>query len=214
MVSVINYIIDDYNSFKLDNIYNNYLLIGSPGNGKTSIINSILHKINCKSLIIDSSIFKSTTLQVIKSNIDILSPDFIIFEDFDRIEGVEINDLFSFIDAVKLNNKISILFSANSFDGLLKEPAMQRKGRIDKIIEIPHPTQEDKKEMLNHLFEEYCIDKSKLTEVLEDTDILSRADIRDLCINLKHKSYQEYKDNENKIKHLKDKYHAPNVSSI
>jgi hypothetical protein len=187
----------------------NYLLIGKPGLGKTSIINHVAEKLGAKTLSISPKMFESFEISVIIDLLKVMMPDFVMFDDFDRQTKADMSmtDIFRMIDEVKEHNRhTSFIFCANTFSGPLQDEAMLRKGRIDHIFEIELPDASDRTEIVNSYFQEFGVDQSKIDDAISACDGMTGAQIRDLCLSIQTKTVDEYMAIEEKILSVKDKY--------
>jgi DNA replication protein DnaC len=209
-LSLVDKLSDDYNYFRDKNISRTYLLIGNPGTGKSAIISAFTKRIKGRCVVL-SGFCHPIILITAKSIFSFLEPDFIILDDCDRSENTPnaIRSALDFIDYLKFNNpNITFLFAANKFDGILSDPAFTRKGRIDQIIEIPEPNAEDRKVIIKKYFEVLDTSKSEdeINSIVLDSDGMTGADLKEMCIQLKRCSIDEFKKRELEILRLKDKY--------
>jgi hypothetical protein len=116
----------------LDAGYNrSIMLYGRPGTGKSSAMRYIAKKLGKYSLRINVGDLDHLTSEDIMIAIDILRPDTLIIDDFDRAFRPE--KLLS--DLEEINNSVKMLIvSVNNVQDLSE--AVKRPGRFDDIIEI------------------------------------------------------------------------------
>lgn len=118
------------------------LLYGKPGNGKTSIIRTIISEYN----------FKPVTI-VPGANVDSMreafsyaeeqSPSLLYFEDLDSLieNGLDVSSFLNFMDGISAKNGLLVMATANDVKKL-KTNITQRPSRFDRKFEIPLPTAE------------------------------------------------------------------------
>lgn len=118
------------------------LLYGQPGNGKTSIIRTIISEYN----------FKPVTI-VPGANVDAMreafsyaeeqSPSLLYFEDLDSLieAGLDVSSFLNFLDGISTKNGLLVIATANDVKKL-KTNITQRPSRFDRKFEIPLPNAE------------------------------------------------------------------------
>jgi DNA replication protein DnaC len=118
------------------------LLFGQPGNGKTSIIRTIVSEYN----------FKPVTF-VPGANADALretfyyaeeqSPSLLYIEDLDSLieNGLDISTFLNLLDGISAKNGLLVIATANDVRKL-KSNITRRPSRFDRKFEIPLPNQE------------------------------------------------------------------------
>jgi hypothetical protein len=119
-----------------------FLLYGKPGNGKTSIIRTIISEYN----------FKPVTI-VPGANVDSMreafsyaeeqSPSLLYFEDLDSLieGGLDVSSFLNFLDGISTKNGLLVIATANDVKKL-KTNITQRPSRFDRKFEIPLPNAE------------------------------------------------------------------------
>lgn len=210
-LEIVNTLCDNHLFYKNNNISRTYLLIGKPGTGKTSIIREFIKKIGGKSCLVSG--FSNSSIDNLKTTFSLLNPDFIVFEDCDRglSSSTIIRDTLVMLEEIKeICPQTTLLFTANTFNGILKDDAIIRKGRIDQIIEIPPPNKEDRTIILKEYLKKFNITLSDedFNLCIERSDELTGADLKDLCIRLMRITAKEYFDQLKQIENLKEKYEA------
>jgi SpoVK/Ycf46/Vps4 family AAA+-type ATPase len=118
------------------------LLFGQPGNGKTSIIRTIVSEYN----------FKPVTF-VPGANADALretfyyaeeqSPSLLYIEDLDSLieNGLDVSTFLNLLDGISAKNGLLVIATANDVRKL-KSNITRRPSRFDRKFEIPLPNQE------------------------------------------------------------------------
>jgi AAA+ superfamily predicted ATPase len=118
------------------------LLYGKPGNGKTSIIRTIISEYG----------FKPVTI-VPGANVDSMreafsyaeeqSPSLLYFEDLDSLieAGLDVSSFLNFLDGISTKNGLLVIATVNNVK-MLKPNITQRPSRFDRKFEIPLPNAE------------------------------------------------------------------------
>lgn len=118
------------------------LLYGKPGNGKTSIIRTIISEYN----------FKPVTI-VPGANVDSMreafsyaeeqSPSLLYFEDLDSLieAGLDVSSFLNLLDGISTKNGLLVIATANDVRKL-KANITKRPSRFDRKFEIPLPNAE------------------------------------------------------------------------
>lgn len=117
------------------------LLYGAPGNGKSSLIKTIISNYNFKPVTIVPGADDSCIRDAF-SYAEEQSPSLLFFEDLDSI--LEKNDISSFLnlmDGISAKNGLLVVATANEIKKL-KPSITDRPSRFDRKFEIPLPDQE------------------------------------------------------------------------
>ncbi len=119
-----------------------FLLYGQPGNGKTSIIKTIMSSYNFKPVTIVPGANDDAVREAF-SYAEEQSPSLLFFEDLDSLleKSVDISSFLNLMDGVSAKNGILVIATANDI-GKLKTNLTQRPSRFDRKFEIPLPNQE------------------------------------------------------------------------
>jgi SpoVK/Ycf46/Vps4 family AAA+-type ATPase len=159
------------------------LLYGKPGNGKTSIIRTIMSMYNFKPVTILPGA-NDDAIREAFSYAEDQSPSLLYFEDLDSI--LEKNDISSFLnlmDGIAAKNGLLVVATANEVKKL-KSSITDRPSRFDRKFEIPLPNQEMayiylKRWFGNIISTKKCRELSKYSEKCE----FSYAYLKDLYIS-------------------------------
>jgi hypothetical protein len=159
------------------------LLYGKPGNGKTSIIRTIMSQYNFKPITLVAEANNDAVREAF-SYAEEQSPSLLYFEDLDSMfeKGIDISTFLNLMDGISARNGMLIIATANEVRKL-KANITQRPSRFDRKFEIPLPNQEMAYIYLNRWFgnildTKKCRELAKYTEKYE----LSYAYLKELYI--------------------------------
>jgi len=118
------------------------LLYGKPGNGKTSIIRTIISEYNFKPVTIIAGANDDSVREAF-SYAEQQSPSLLYFEDIDSLfeKGVDISTFLNLMDGISTKNGLLVIATANDINKL-KSNITDRPSRFDRKFEIPLPNQE------------------------------------------------------------------------
>jgi len=159
------------------------LLYGKPGNGKTSIIRTIMSNYNFKPVTIVPGANDDAIREAFAYAED-QSPSLLYFEDLDSI--LEKNDISSFLnlmDGISAKNGLLVIATANEVKKL-KSNITDRPSRFDRKFEIPLPNQEMAYIYLKKLFgNTVTVTKCKELSKISESNEFSYAYLKDLYIS-------------------------------
>lgn len=118
------------------------LLYGKPGNGKTSIIRTIMSEYNFKPVTIVPGANDESVREAF-SYAEEQSPSLLYFEDLDSLfeKGVDKSAFLNLMDGISTKNGLLVIATANDVKKLTTN-ITQRPSRFDRKFEIPLPNQE------------------------------------------------------------------------
>ena len=131
-----------------------YLMVGSPGTGKTESTLVLANELNKMGV----TIIKTPVCSMVKEKVELaslLAPSLIIFDDIDlslgsRNKGVAPEKLQDFLDVLdgtdKISDSVGIIATTNSV--ALLDMAAQRPGRFDKVISFDELTSNNIKNII------------------------------------------------------------------
>jgi transitional endoplasmic reticulum ATPase len=118
------------------------LLYGKPGNGKTSIIRTVMSQYNFKPVTIVPGANDDAVREAF-SYAEEQSPSLLYFEDLDSLleKSVDISSFLNLMDGISTKNGLLIIATANDVKKL-KPNITDRPSRFDRKFEIPLPNRE------------------------------------------------------------------------
>jgi hypothetical protein len=198
------------------------LLFGQPGNGKTSIIRTLISEYNFKPVTFVPGA-NAETLREAFSYAEEQSPSLLYVEDLDSLieSGLDISTFLNLLDGISAKNGLLVLATANNVKKL-QANITRRPSRFDRKFEIPLPNQKMAYIYINKWFGNIisaakCKELSKLAVKYE----LSYVYLKDLYISsmfeaLAHnrKAPTEKDINNTLIRLVKDKNMLNNGNTI
>lgn len=118
------------------------LLYGKPGNGKTSIIRTIMSMYNFKPITIVPGA-NDDAIREAFSYAEEQSPSLLYFEDLDSLleKNIDTSSFLNLMDGISAKNGLLVVATANDVKKL-KSNITDRPSRFDRKFEIPLPNQE------------------------------------------------------------------------
>lgn len=120
-----------------------FLLFGKPGNGKTSIIRTIISQYNFKPVTIVPGCTVDSMREAFRYAEE-QSPSLLYFEDLDSLieNGLDVSSFLNMLDGISTKNGLLVIATANNIKKL-KSNITNRPSRFDRKFEIPLPNQEN-----------------------------------------------------------------------
>ena len=178
------------------------LLCGPPGTGKTMLAKAVANQTNATFLGMVGSELAQKYIgeggRLVRELFDLArqrAPSIIFIDEIDAIGAKRLDaatsgdrevqrtlmQLLAEMDGFSEVNDVKIIAATNRPE--LLDEALLRPGRFDRIIEIPLPDEEGRKAILGlHLGKMPLDKKVKVSNVIEQTDGFSGAEIKALCI--------------------------------
>ncbi len=176
---------------------NGILLYGPPGTGKTLIAKAVAHRAKATFIRMSGTELVQKYIgegaRLVRDVFDIArekAPSIVFIDEIDAVgsrrtyDGTsgssEVNrtmvQLLAELDGFDKRGDVKIVAATNRID--LLDPALLRPGRFDRIIEIPLPDAEGRREILRIHTRNMKLDNVKFEELLKITDGLSGADLK------------------------------------
>lgn len=160
------------------------LLFGQPGNGKTSIIRTIISEYDFKPVTFTPGV-RPESLRDAFAYAEEQSPSLLYIEDLDSLveTGLDISTFLNLLDGISAKNGLLVVATANNIKKL-QANITRRPSRFDRKFEIPSPNQEMAYIYLKRWFGN-IIDNKKCRELAKlavEYD-LSYAYLKDLYIS-------------------------------
>lgn len=186
-------VVDELRRFRDKGISRSFLFGGDPGCGKTAFSMALARSFSNRILKMDPSGLEAVDAAYLEFLFENLKPDFIIFDDFDRTSKQE-TLLFAVENLKHKYPKATIIATVNDFSEL--DHALVRPGRFDGSIWFPIPKTEERKKILQHYIDKYevKVSKAKLSAIVADTDGLTGAYLKDLCLRMNVLGPDKHKD--------------------
>ncbi|MDP2696419.1 MAG: ATP-binding protein [bacterium] len=177
---------------RADGVSRSYLFFGPPGTGKSSFAQKLGG--DKKIIKFDAKSFESISVESIKFLFSVLSPEFVIIDDIDKVFAAsgEVATLLCILETIKLDfPQSTIIVTANSVDEL--DPAIFRAGRLDEPIKFAIQNAEDRREILTCYGKKLDIKISdeQIEKIISATEGLSAAYMKEIIIQMKYSSMEE-----------------------
>jgi proteasome regulatory subunit len=176
---------------------NGILLYGPPGTGKTLIAKAVAHRAKATFIRMSGTELVQKYIgegaRLVRDVFDIArekAPSIVFIDEIDAVgsrrtyDGTsgssEVNrtmvQLLAELDGFDKRGDVKIVAATNRID--LLDPALLRPGRFDRIIEIPLPDVEGRREILRIHTRNMKLDNVEFEELVKRTDGLSGADLK------------------------------------
>lgn len=203
------------------------LLYGPPGNGKTLVAKAVAHRAKATFIRMSGSELVQKYIgegaRLVRDVFDMArekAPSIVFIDEIDAVgsrrtyDGTtgssEVNrtmvQLLAELDGFDARGDVKIVAATNRID--LLDPALLRPGRFDRIIEIPSPDAEGRREIFNIHTRNMKLENVDLDDLVKLTDGLSGAELKAIVteagmfvIRRKGKAVtmQDFKDAYNKL---------------
>ncbi|KAK5644226.1 hypothetical protein RI129_008071 [Pyrocoelia pectoralis] len=168
------------------------LLYGSPGTGKTMIVNALVNEVGAHTVKI-TNIMSDDDVETTFNEALKRAPSLIMIDDVDtlcpsrnsRIGDFEkkfVNSLLNFFDRINSSNsKVFVIAASNKPDSI--DLSFRRCGRFDREIEIPTPNQFGRYNILSKLLNgvPHTLSENDLREIANVTHGFVGSDLVSLC---------------------------------
>ncbi len=182
------------------------LLEGAPGCGKTMIAKAIATESNCYFEQVSASSFiekyvgtGAARVREVFARARSNHPSILFIDEFDSIAGIDrsmlggsgggleykqtLNQLLTELDGFATDNSIIVIAATNNAASL--DPAVKRSGRFDRLIHVPLPDDQARKELLSHYLKKLPRLGDDITEelyehIVKESDGLCAADFQNM----------------------------------
>lgn len=178
-----------------------FLAIGTYGMGKTTLMQHLARHEDRKCLKFSVEAMSCCEAPVFKLCVDLLRPGFIIVDDFDRLpthRSERTAMLLQFMEELRQPGKPSLGITVNSVANL--DAALLRAGRIDQLIRIDPPEEQERLWFLTKYTAASTI--PVLPELVKSTEGFTIAELINLCENTKHFDAEEALAHTNALRSL------------
>ncbi|BCS91961.1 proteasome-activating nucleotidase [Metallosphaera javensis (ex Sakai et al. 2022)] len=177
------------------------LLYGPPGTGKTMLAKAVASESNASFIHVVASEFAQKFVgegaRVVRDVFELArkkAPSIVFIDEIDAIGAKRIDlgtsgerevqrtlmQLLAEIDGFQPLDNVKIIAATNRIDIL--DPALLRPGRFDRLIEIPLPNVDGRKQILRIYLQKMKVDNSvNVDELAMMTEGFSGADLKNLC---------------------------------
>ena len=140
------------------------ILHGAPGNGKSSLIRTIISEYDFKPITITAAA-NDEIIREAFAYAEEQSPSLLYFEDLDSLleKNIDLSTFLNLMDGISSKNGLFVLATAN-YVHKLKPSIIDRPSRFDRKFEIPLPTKEMTEKYLSKWFGK-MISKAKYKEI-------------------------------------------------
>jgi len=160
------------------------LLYGPPGNGKTTLIKSILSTVNVPIVCWQVSEYTSSdSIQEVFESFDPEKSSILIIEDMDTLPPGTRSTFLNCLDGVNTREGLFIIGTTNYPEKV--DPALiNRAGRFDRSFEINKPSAEMRKKYMKNKRTDQFLTEDQFSELVELTKGLSMVTLNEIHISL------------------------------
>ena len=171
------------------------ILHGPPGTGKTQICKAIANEAEAAVLYVLPSDLQNERggVRRVTQMAKDLAPCILIIEDMDWIAKYRhasmvagfTMELMNQLDGLEEFGEIVTIGTTNALEDL-ENAVKNRPGRFDRVIEVPHPEEEQREAMIRLFTNRFTLRDVNVGKIAESFDGLSGAHVRDICQTAAH----------------------------
>lgn len=192
-VAALEKFVTQHRKYLLDNVPRTYLFVGLQGTGKSTFALRAAEILDGRILRIDAQGVTTVGAKDLDFLFQGLKPDYVILDDIDRVADLAavLPTLFTILTDLKHKHpKITVFVTINDITKL--DPALVRPGRIDEVLDFNPLTREIRAEILQGYLKEFGASPIvPLDAVLDATEGLSAAYLREVALQFKYRSQEE-----------------------
>jgi hypothetical protein len=168
-------------------IQRNFLLVGTPGSGKSSFAILLAKRHTNKVFKISNSVLFDMDKGDLDLIFKLLGPEFIIADDFDRAGYSDAQRVLYFLESMKEDHcNISLIATANDLDSI--DVACLRPGRFDEIMSFMPPTETERTEVIKKYADHYkvMLSETELKKLVEISKGYTHAYLKEFVLHIMH----------------------------
>jgi adenylate kinase family enzyme len=188
--------------YKKDKLQRTYLFVGTPGSGKSTMATRMADRCGTRILQIDSTALANIGQHEMDFLIENLKPDFIIFDDLDKVDLAKcLPTVLLILSNMKVHTDVGVIITVN--DPTKLNDAILRPERIDEV-EIFDQSDIDNELILKGYLEHFGVNlaEDNIALLLKESKSYSAVWMRELALRAKYESVDAAVHSMNRLKNL------------